>query len=171
MMRRQPKSDERALWREAMRGVTPLHATAGALAPVVPPRDEVVPPQTIPRERGRAKPRDGSKATAIPAPKLDLDRRSAQRLKRGQMAIEARLDLHGLTQDEAHRALDRFIARAVVAKQRNLLVITGKSGVLHGAVPLWLAQGANRARILALARAQAAHGGAGALYVLLRRQR
>jgi DNA-nicking Smr family endonuclease len=169
MMRRQPKSDERALWREAMRGVTPLHADHHKLASPIEaqPPSEPLRSSSLPRERGRV--REG--AAAAPKPKLDLDRRSAQRLKRGQMAIEARLDLHGLTQEEAHRALDRFIARAVTAKQRNLLVITGKSGVLHGAVPLWLAQGANRARILALARAQAAHGGAGALYVLLRRQR
>jgi DNA-nicking Smr family endonuclease len=153
-----------------MRGVTRLHGDHHHK--LAPPIEAEPPPEPLrgssrPRERGRV--REG--AAAAPKPKLDLDRRSAQRLKRGQMTIEARLDLHGLTQDEAHRALDRFIARAVSAKQRNLLVITGKSGVLHGAVPLWLAQGDNRARILALARAHVAHGGAGALYVLLRRQR
>jgi DNA-nicking Smr family endonuclease len=100
-----------------------------------------------------------------------LDRRSAQRLKRGQLAIEARLDLHGMTQAEAHRALSAFIARCRAAGMRTVLIITGKSGVLYGAVPRWLEESDNRARILASSRAQAQHGGAGALYVLLRRRR
>ena len=100
-----------------------------------------------------------------------IDRRTAQRLKRGQMPIEARLDLHGMTQTEAHEALARFIARSHAAGLRAVIVITGKSGVLHGAVPRWLEEGDNRARILSAARAHAQHGGAGALYLLLRRQR
>jgi DNA-nicking Smr family endonuclease len=87
------------------------------------------------------------------------------------MPIEARLDLHGRTQPEAHEALARFITRSHAAGMRAVIVITGKSGVLHGAVPRWLEEGDNRARILAVSRAQAQHGGAGALYLLLRRQR
>jgi DNA-nicking Smr family endonuclease len=92
-------------------------------------------------------------------------------LKRGEMAIAARLDLHGMTQDEAHRALHRFIARSAGAKLRNLLVVTGKSGVLHSAVPRWLDEPELRPFVLAQVRAQPKDGGSGALYVLLRRQR
>jgi len=91
------------------------------------------------------------------------------------MAIEARLDLHGMTQDEAHRALARFIARAQDDDRRAVLVITGKGGpgregVLRRAVPRWLAEPPCRARVLAVETAQPRDGGAGALYVLLRRR-
>jgi DNA-nicking Smr family endonuclease len=145
-MPRRLSGEERALWRQAM-GELP------------PPEPEASP---IPRE----------------APKTGggLDRRSAQRLRRGQTAIEARLDLHGMTQDEAHRALTRFIAASHAAGRRALLIITGKGtregeGVLHRSVPRWLAESQCRPFVLAVERAQPRHGGDGALYVLLRRVR
>ena len=105
-----------------------------------------------------------------------LDRRNSQRLKRGQMAIEARLDLHGMTQAEAHGALARFIARSFDEGRRAVLIITGKGmrdgeGVLRRAVPRWLDDPALRPMILAREEAQPRHGGAGALDVLLRRRR
>jgi len=107
-----------------------------------------------------------------------VDRRSAERLRRGERRIDARLDLHGMTQDEAHRALDAFLARAEQAGWRCVLVITGKgrpgtsaAGVLRTAVPRWLNEAPNRARLLAFTAAQPKDGGAGALYVLLRRRR
>ena len=112
-----------------------------------------------------------------------LDKRSAQRLKRGQMQIEARLDLHGHRQDEAHRALNGFIASAADAGKRCVLVITGKGmrldatsyerqiGVLREMVPRWLNEEPNRSRILSFNHATQADGGTGALYVLLKRQR
>jgi DNA-nicking Smr family endonuclease len=159
---RRAKSDERALWHHATRGVTKLRAGAAPEATV-----EILPPPPPPVIAPVARP----PSPAAQKPGTGIDRRSAQRLQRGQMPIEARLDLHGMTQAEAHDALARFIARCYAAGMRAVLVITGKSGVLHGAVPRWLEEGNNRARILASSRAQAQHGGAGALYLLLRRQR
>ncbi len=111
-----------------------------------------------------------------------LDRRSADRLRRGMRPIEARLDLHGMTQEAAHRALSRFILAGVADRLRTVLVITGKGarvdpsdgsgrGVLRRAVPLWLEEPALAAHILATAPARPQHGGDGALYVLLRRNR
>lgn len=106
-----------------------------------------------------------------------LDRRTAERLRRGALAIDGRLDLHGMTQEEAHRALDAFLARAAQAGKRCVLVITGKGGrslgdgVLRAAVPRWLNEAPNRGRLLAFAPAQPQHGGAGALYLLLKRRR
>ena len=164
---RKAKGDERALWRHATRDVEPLHAEE-APAVALP---EQASSATLPPKRGSDEPRRGARVGAASAPNPGLDRRTAQRLKRGQMPIEARLDLHGMTQAEAHAALARFVATSHAAGLRLVIVITGKSGVLHGAVPRWLADGDNRARILATARAQAQHGGAGALYLLLRRQR
>jgi len=92
------------------------------------------------------------------------------------MPIEARLDLHGMTQDEAHRALDRFIPAMREDGRRAVLIITGKGtreggGVLRQAVPRWLDEARLRPHVLAIEEARPQHGGAGALYVLLRRKR
>lgn len=115
-------------------------------------------------------------APSAPPPTVDfsgVDRRSAERLRRGRYPVEARLDLHGLTQAEAHRALAGFVAGARAAGKRCVLVITGhgrqSGGVLKAAVPRWLAEPSLRAQVLLLAPAQPPHGGRGALYVLLRR--
>ena len=161
------KHEERTLWRETMRGVTPLRQIPAEKPPAAakpPPRE------TKSRRVPDAAPHPAaSRASAKPIG--SLDRRTAARLKRGTIPIEAKLDLHGMTQAEAHNALTRFIARAQKHGSRTVLIVTGKSGVLHGAVPRWLAEGDNRARILAIRRAHAQHGGDGALYLMLRRSR
>jgi DNA-nicking Smr family endonuclease len=106
-----------------------------------------------------------------------IDRANAERLKRGLHKIEARLDLHGMTRDEAHRALAAFIGGSRDAGRRCILVITGRGlgpngpGVLKSSVPRWLAEPELRREILAIAPAQPRHGGAGATYLLLRRRR
>ena len=106
-----------------------------------------------------------------------LDRRTAQKLKRGQIPIEARLDLHGMTQAEAQIALNEAVGRARALGKRCLLVITGKGttrnqvGVLKKMVPRWLKDPVNQERVLAIQNARPQHGGAGAVYVLLRKQR
>lgn len=111
-----------------------------------------------------------------------VDKRTAQRMRRGQLPIEARLDLHGLTEADAHGALASFLFGAQAAGRRCVLVVTGKgarvgadgparTGVLRRNVPHWLNQPPNRARILAFSHAQPKDGGEGALYVLLRRPR
>ncbi|MGH6953750.1 MAG: Smr/MutS family protein, partial [Alphaproteobacteria bacterium] len=109
---------------------------------------------------------------------IGLDKRTAERLRRGQLPIEATVDLHGMTQAEAHGALGAFLARCHAHGRRSVLVITGKGarsergeGVLRATVPRWLNAPENRARVLAFATAQPKDGGAGALYVLLRRVR
>ncbi len=102
-----------------------------------------------------------------------VDRATAERLKRGRRAIEARLDLHGMTQAEAHRALFGFVGGARTAGRRCVLVITGHGriggGVLKSAVPRWLHEPELHRHVLAIAPARPQHGGTGALYVLLRR--
>jgi DNA-nicking Smr family endonuclease len=104
-----------------------------------------------------------------------LDRASAERLKRGRYPVEGRLDLHGMTQAEAHRALAGFVRISQTIGRRCVLVITGhgraSGGVLKTAVPRWLAEPDLRAGILAIAAAQPRDGGSGALYLLLRRVR
>lgn len=158
-------------WALAIQDVTPLkdrgplesedeeHAAQGALADRLKMRRE----PTAPLES------DG----ALPA----IDRRTAERLRRGQIAIEAQIDLHGLTQDEAFTAIQTFLAESLQAGRRCVLVITGKGtardggGVLRSAVPRWLTEGIYREHLIGIALAFPQHGGEGALYVLLRRMR
>lgn len=105
-----------------------------------------------------------------------LDRRSDRRLRRGEMEIEARLDLHGHGRDAAYEMLRGFITAQARGERRCVLVITGKGrgegrGVLRTAVPQWLNEAPLRDHVLRFYPAQPRDGGAGALYILLRRQR
>jgi DNA-nicking Smr family endonuclease len=164
---------DRTLWQRAMRGVKPL-----APRPGPPP----VPTLAKPTEKQAISPPalpSAASSPAQPQPALDrfagIDRANAERLKRGKHPVEARLDLHGLTQDEAHRALAVFIRGARADGKRCVLVITGRGraggGVLRGAVPRWLDEPEMRPHLLAIATAQPRDGGAGAIYVMLRRTR
>jgi DNA-nicking Smr family endonuclease len=117
-----------------------------------------------------------------------LDKRTAERLRKGRMEIDGKLDLHGLTRAEAHRRLRSFITAAQIQGKRCVLVITGKgsskqksddapfmksekSGILREAVPKWLMAPDLRQLVIDIRHAQPKHGGSGALYVLLRRSR
>ncbi|TBW35791.1 hypothetical protein EYW49_15460 [Siculibacillus lacustris] len=119
---------------------------------------------------------------AAPPSLAALDDRTRRRLARGLVAIDARLDLHGMTQEAAHSALRHFLVRARGAGARIVLVITGKGrggpgespwdrGVLRRAVPHWLADSDVRDLVIGFEEAHLAHGGAGAIYVRLRRPR
>jgi DNA-nicking Smr family endonuclease len=107
----------------------------------------------------------------------DVDGRTLDKLRRGKLRPQARLDLHGMTQEEAHRALVSFMADAQSAGTRCVLVVTGRGrlseggGVLLNETPNWLNSPAVRSRVLAFTTAQPRDGGSGALYVLLRRIR
>jgi DNA-nicking Smr family endonuclease len=188
MADREPSGEDDALWRAVTSEVKPLRSrkphskTAPAqLEPSGIPAPEnsdpvISPPQAAasftPPEQKRAPP---------PSPALSLDaspgvdKRTAERLKRGQLPIEARIDLHGLTQREAHQTLTNFLEGARETHRRTVLVITGKGesgqGVLREAVPRWLNEASIRPLILAFSQAQPRDGGTGALYVLLRRMR
>ena len=107
-----------------------------------------------------------------------FDKKNAKKLKRGQHPIEGQLDLHGMTQNQAHTALSHFIQNAFQAGKRCVLVITGKGfkidgsiGVLRLAVPRWLNEEPNRGRVLAFSYAMPKDGGEGALYIMLKRKR
>ena len=107
-----------------------------------------------------------------------LDRRTQQRLRRGKVNIEARIDLHGMTQSAAHDALYNFLERAFMAGKKTVLVVTGKGlradgriGVLRQAVPQWLNTVPIRQWVHAFDHAAPRDGGEGALYIVMRRQR
>jgi DNA-nicking Smr family endonuclease len=161
---RQPTPAEIDLWRRAMAEAEPLGQTSAAATPTAVPNAIVRAPQAahVP-------------AALDPQRPIGIDRRSWLRLKRGRVTIEQTIDLHGLTQEQAHERLGRFLAEAQQRGLRCLLVVTGKGlvhgGVLRHMVPRWLNEGPNRERVLAFAPAQPKHGGAGALYLLIRRKR
>jgi DNA-nicking Smr family endonuclease len=105
----------------------------------------------------------------------DMDKRTAERLAKGQMAIEGRLDLHGLTEERAHAALIHFLASSRSMGRRCVLVITGKGvegkGVIRQALPKWLNGADLRPLVLGFSQSRQKDGGEGAYYVLLKRVR
>lgn len=104
-----------------------------------------------------------------------IDGGTKKRLFRGDVTIDARLDLHGFNAAQAQRKLTQFLGQARISGYRCILVITGKgargTGVLRSSVPDWLKRPPLSDLVLAIAQAKPRDGGAGALYVLLRRQR
>jgi len=168
--------EDAALWSAVAETVEPLKdrdvppQTTGAMPPPVQrkislpvSRPEYKPPAQLPDLAHGDQP--------------GLDKSTAKRLRRGKVQIEARLDLHGMTQNEARPALADFIDRAWYSGKREVLVITGKGtradgsvGVLREAVPRWLNDSENRNRITAFTHAAAKDGGAGALYVRIKKR-
>jgi DNA-nicking Smr family endonuclease len=104
-----------------------------------------------------------------------IDRRARQKLARGRNVIDARIDLHGMTQAQAYAALRRFLLSAQAHDARYVLVVTGKGrgaqrGILRRQVPLWLGLPEFRGLVVGFDIAHIAHGGEGALYVRVRRR-
>lgn len=115
---------------------------------------------------------------------LRMDRKTHARMKRGKLNPEGKLDLHGMTMDQAHPRLVAFILKAQSQGKRLVLVVTGKGkhrdeggpipvrlGVLRHQVPHWLSVPPLAQAVLQVAEAHSAHGGGGAYYVYLRRNR
>ncbi len=157
------------MWEAVARTAAPLSPTK-AVRPEKP-RRVVMPEPTVPTALPPAKRRSG----AAPDP---LDRKTVTRLARGTLGLDGRLDLHGLTQDEAHRILQLFLSEAQANGGRMVLVITGKGGggpddlgVLRRSVPHWLSSPRFRNLVSGFDQAHRSHGGSGALYVRVRRAR
>ncbi len=180
--------DDRRLWWRVARTIAPLPGRkAPKPATTTDPAtlDEDDDPVLKPPKRSTAPAGSPSSIapklkTVTPGSSADMDRRLAQRFRRGQLSIDARYDLHGMRQREAHVALNAFLAQAQARGCRCVLVITGKgqraplaerTGVLKAQLPRWLNEAPNRGRILALTTARPRHGGEGAFYVLLKKLR
>jgi DNA-nicking Smr family endonuclease len=181
---RRLSSDDIALWDGVTRSVRPLRKRKPPVVAIAVPELAPKPPKPLkppkPPKRIAAAP---IVPVAKPAPKMPppiaaLDRKTKQKIARGHDSIDARLDLHGHTQLEAHNVLLRFLRRTQAKGGRVVLVITGKGGrgdndrgVLKRAVPLWLALPEFRGMVIGFDAAAASHGGEGALYVRLRKLR
>jgi DNA-nicking Smr family endonuclease len=178
---RRLSEEEIALWIEVAKTVAKRRgASLPALAAPPSPTPEPAspsgkPPTPAPARRPAAPP--------APQPLPPLERRLKRDLARGRAAIDSVLDLHGMTQAEAHSALRGFLMQAQAQEFRLVIVITGKGGrgradeswfgeqgVLRRLVPHWLRDPDLRAIVLGFEEAGPAHGGAGALYVRLRRR-
>jgi DNA-nicking Smr family endonuclease len=103
-------------------------------------------------------------------PALDLGARHIENT-RTTATIDATIDLHGQTQEQAHARVTRFVKSAATSGHKTLLIITGKSGVLRTVVPKWLDTPSLRPFILAITCATPKEGGEGALRVLLKKQK
>ncbi len=163
-----PDDENDELWRYVTKDVKPLPRRAVPGNANVPAR-----PARVRRER------PPEPACHLPLPSVapqngppGIDRSTDEKLRRGKMAIQGRLDLHGLTRDEAHLRLQEFLAVSYRKGRRCLLVITGKgAGILRGEVQRWLGETPLSGIVLRFYAAQREHGGDGAFYVLLRRDR
>jgi DNA-nicking Smr family endonuclease len=173
--------EERALWESVAKQTKPLRkkhraakpetASSAAEAPVAAKSAALKKSLVLASLPRATKP--------APPPLAPLGRRERSQLSRGRKEIEARLDLHGMTQTRAHRALSGFLQRAHLDGLTFVLVITGKGkmgaeserGVLRRQVPHWLSQPEFRALVVGFEEAHIGHGGEGALYVRIRRAR
>jgi DNA-nicking Smr family endonuclease len=186
-------AEERALWDHVVRSVKRLRPEKSEVAPPLVPAPEPLPVvEPAPETKSKAKAKTGAPAKVVapaappPPPLVVLEPKTRRRLTRGA-EVDARLDLHGLTQAAAHRRLRLFLVEAQASGHALVLVITGKGdperlmssgpafgegrGVLRRAVPLWLAEPDLRAVVVGFESAGRRHGGEGALYVRIRRRR
>ena len=172
--------DERSLWEKLRRSVRPLRAAPAEpdVAPPEPPGAASAAEQPAERARKSEAAKAPKLAARAPPPLVPLEERARRRLARGLAEVDARIDLHGMRQERAFAALLGFLHRSQARNVKLVLVITGKGrdgqdgrGVLRHAVPAWLARPEFRDLIVGFEEAGRRHGGAGALYVRLRRRR
>jgi len=171
------------LWARVARSARPLDKNRAA--PAEPPKPRPKLAKVTPPPLPKPAPKPGAKPVP-PARGEALTRQTARQLEKGKLAVEARLDLHGMRQRDAYAALRRFLKSAQGKGYRHVLVITGKGvpaddsrpfyeggerGVLRQAVPHWLAAPDLAQVVVSYSEAPRRLGGEGALYVRLRRPR
>lgn len=171
---------EAELWTVVTESVRPMRGRARIprSAPEEPPAaaDDT---KADPSRGGTVKPVVAATRSVRPEPAKppvgDIDHRTRAKIRRGRLEVDARLDLHGMRQDEAQRALAGFLRRAQQDGARMAIVVTGKGqsreegGVLRRVVPMWLQAPALREIVVGFGEAARHHGGEGALYVRIRR--
>lgn len=197
---RRLSEDDLATWRKVARSATPMHprrsaaTPAGAKPPAAEPDPRPRPPELPDFRIGEAARYDHSKGhnltptltARLAAQPLRMDHKTFNRMKRGKLRPERKIDLHGMTLARAHPALSRFIIAAHADECRLVLVVTGKGntqgpdgdgpiptprGILRNQVPQWLRMAPLGALVLQVSEAHASHGGSGAYYVYLARRR
>ncbi len=170
--------EERMLWGKVARSARPLPGREAG-EEWQEPEERIGPsvgatPKVVGSAFGGPPAPKAGRTTSLPNP---IERPVKRKIARGRLALEARIDLHGMMQAEAHDLLRAFLLRAHERGLRHVLVITGKGssrgseGVLKRAVPHWLATPDFRPLVSGCETAAQGHGGEGALYIRLRRRR
>jgi DNA-nicking Smr family endonuclease len=185
--KRNLSGEERTLWATIARTVAPLRPEEAIVEPspeevLATPIEAAKPVRTTKKAAGEA-PKPKSAKPAAP-PLHPIERRTLTRVARGTIEIDGRIDLHGLTQMDAHDRLRGFLIDAQARGARLVIVITGKGkaagedtfsmterGVLRRRVPQWLAEPGLRGVVIGFEEAHRSHGGGGALYVRIRKKR
>lgn len=172
-----PRRDDVRLWAIVAATVRPL---PGRKVPEVPPRVPTTAPKSLSDRPKRVQPSEsapnirGRAARSAPGSLEPIEPNRRRRLDLGREALAASLDLHGLSQEAARDRLIDFVRRRRADNARAVLVITGKGlrgdGVLRRQVPEWLAEAPLRDLVAGMSEAHPKKGGAGALYVVLRRK-
>lgn len=183
-MPKKRKEDDGALWEAVKASTNPVRRDTifrdsgpgpADTAPSAKPKakksvrktNPAAPMRLLPDPKPRPKVRDLAHGCAP-----GVDRRTAERLKKGRMEIQGRLDLHGMSRDAAHRATIQYISGARQSGKRCILIVTGKGkGILQTELPRWLNMPPLRDQILSFSHAQPQDGGTGAVYVLIKRER
>jgi DNA-nicking Smr family endonuclease len=174
--------EERALWESVAKQVKPLRKRPRALKPPAasPEVEANIAPERVASPKPMAPAPIFPPSRPEPPPLAPIGRRERSQLSRGRKEIDARIDLHGMTQIRAHRVLLSFLQRAHHDGLTFVLVITGKGkvggaeserGVLRRQVPQWLSLPEFRTLVVGFEEAHIGHGGEGALYVRVRRIR
>lgn len=167
--------EDRVLWGRVARTATPLKGRSNVEEMLEEPTESTPAHDVLSSAAEALPPQRPRKASEQYHPPPSIDQPTRQKLAKGRLALEARVDLHGLTQGEAHSLLLGFLHRAHSMGARHVLVITGKGsslgseGVLRRAVPAWFATPSFKPLVGGYEPAARHHGGAGALYVRLRR--
>lgn len=180
--RRALSAEERVLWDAVAHSTKPLRKRPRLTKIASPVADEEIqkPAAKAAPAKSRAETTPAKRAKPEPPPLASLGRRERSQLSRGIKDIDARLDLHGMTQARAHRALLNFVQRASDDGLSFVLIITGKGrtvgpeserGILRRQVPEWLGLPEFRSCVVGFEEAHIGHGGGGALYVRVRRRR
>lgn len=175
--RKELSLEDRVLWQRVAKSVKPLAGKAIEDEEAEVDEFAILLEASRPSAPKQMHPAPSAPASVAPrGPAQGIDRPTRVRLAKGRLPIEGKVDLHGLTQSEAHALLLSFLRRAHTDGRRHVLVVTGKGaslgseGVLRRAVPGWLATPPFRPLVSAHEPAATRHGGSGALYVRLRRR-
>jgi len=184
--KRSLSGEERTLWATVARTVAPLRPEDTVPPPPSPAAETPVAVSAVAKGTGTpAKAGKLGKAVPPPPPPLHpIERRTLTRVARGTIEIDGRIDLHGLTQLDAHDRLRGFLHDAQSRGSKLVIVITGKGkvggddpfgmnerGILRRRVPQWLAEPGLRNIVIGFEEAHRSHGGGGALYVRIRKKR
>ena len=165
-------NDDDIIWKTYTKGVKPVGKSVNKKNPSLK-KTSAAPLPFL--RKGFAVGQDVAANASVKIVSVTLDRSLEKKLRAGTVDIDARIDLHGMTQIEAHAALAAFVTKHVKIGARTLLVITGKGkdnkGVLRTNLSGWLESLADAARILGIYKAAIRHGGDGAFYVLLRKKK